>query len=164
MSQDWKDEQMRELFHELGEEDGRLAPGFAGVLESARRRRSLPRSWRVWRFAVAALPAVALAAGLAWLEKQPAETLPAIDPAIVQRLPDLRPRLEDPRSQVRPTVTVRTRIRKSPTRTRRQTIQISRWQSPTNFLLETPGSEILRNLPRMPESPGIPRSIPDYHN
>jgi hypothetical protein len=166
MNQDWRDERVRELFHELGEEEGRLTPGFAGVLEAALRRRSLPRHLRVWRFAAAvALPVVALAAGLAWLENQPTETLPPIDPTIVQRLPGPRGNLYDSPSPVRPIFTIRPRMRKSPSRTRIQIIQISQWRAPTDFLLETPGSEIFRNLPRMPDSPpGIPRSLPDYDN
>jgi hypothetical protein len=169
MNQESRDEQVRALFHELGEEHERLTPGFAGVLEAALRRRRRSRRLLVWRVAAAvAVPALSIVVGLALLGNQSTETLSGIDPTIVERLPFVK---VTPNKALTPKPLPLSHFRrqqpyrKAVSRTHLQSVQISQWQSPTDFLLETPGSEILRKLPRIPDSPpGMPRSIPDYHN
>jgi hypothetical protein len=170
MNQDWRDEKVRELFHERGQQDERLTPGFATVLEAALRRRKLPRRRLVLRVAVAAaVPVFAFAVVLTLVRNQSTETLPPLDPAILQRLPLVGvgpPNPESPPPPMRPDHFRRPpRYRKPAIRTQTKSIQISQWHAPTDFLLKLPGSEYLRNLPRMPDSPPmLTRGIPENHN
>jgi len=182
MNRDWRDKRVRDLFHELGEEDERLTPSFEGLLATATRHRRLPRRLHGWRVAAAvALPVIAVVLVLA-PGNISTESLPAVDETLLLRLPhpqssqDQDPALvllnlkKEIRALVRERSWPQTRDyvskgarRKSAART--QSIHISQWHAPTDFLLKLPGSEFLRNLPRMPDSPpGVASGLPENHN
>lgn len=167
MNQDWRDEKVRELFHERGERDESLTPSFAKVLDAALTRRRLPRRQLVLRVAVAAaVPVFALAVVLTLVRNQSTETLPPVDPSRLLRLPfDSTAETVLPPPPPPDHFVKRPRYRKPPMRNHIKSIQISQWQAPTDFLLKLPGSEYLRNLPRMPDSPPmLTRGIPENHN
>ena len=82
MNQDWKEKQIRELFNELGDEDERLAPGFAGVLESALVHSNRSRRTLVWRLAAASVVPILAMVGLVLLRNQPAEPPVQIEPTM----------------------------------------------------------------------------------
>lgn len=155
MNQDWQEKEIRQLFHNERQANESLTPDFASTLEAAlsRRGRARPR-WLILRVAFAAVALVALGSlvfvvgdrysrehkpsPIAGLE-EPGVTLPA--PA---DLPVAVPR-EPPAKPVR-------RAHRRQTPVRRAAPLISQWRSPTEFLLKTPGDELLRTVPRLGKS------------
>ena len=174
MNQDSQEKRIRRLFRDLGRDDARKAPDFGCVLEAA----LLPGRGRglrlgVWRFAaLAAIPVLAIVVPLLLLRSQLAETAPRMDDfsSLDLRNPEttpplMAPPIADPLS-TRPIISTRGRRRHGPTRpARNSSLLISQWQSPTDYLLKVPGSELLKSIPRVPDSsPDITKSLIEKHN
>ena len=170
MNQDWREKRIRQLFRELVREDERKAPVFASVLQAALAQ-GPGRRLRIWRFAaVAALPVLAVVVGLLLLASHSGEPAAPGDFTTLQTIPlpgpDLppdRPIVPEPYVQ-RPQIYLGAGRRRRDSPTRHSTLLISQWRSPTDYLLKVPGNELLKSLPRVPDSsPGI-RSLMEKQN
>lgn len=172
MNRDSQEKRIRRLFHELGREDERNAPGFASVVQTALLLRMAHRRPRRWRLAPAiGLPVLAIVLALLLLVRNSTEPAPPGDFTTLQTfpLPPERPLLPEVSApQYMPTLPIHIgapRRRTPALPTRNSSILISQWQSPTDFLLKVPGNELLKSLPRIPDShPGITRSLIENHN
>jgi hypothetical protein len=164
MNQELEENRIKELFHELKlEEEGR-APAFARVMEAARLRAVETRQpLRVLTIAVAtALLVLAISSLLvikqlspktapverAEAQEPPAESVP---PAVITDVPDKNESLNnneamDKNKAPKP---ARRRVTRRP---RQAATLISGWRSPTDFLLNTSGQQLLRATPRLGES------------
>ena len=129
MNQDWEEQKLRELFHELKQEDERFAPSFARDWEAALSRLGKARSpRRLVRVATAAMMLILLIGSVAVFFSHPS------------RKPAL-------------------------TETPGSTIFLSQWRSPTNFLLQSPGEQLLKTVPHLGLSSVEIRAImPDKMN
>ena len=174
MNRDWQEKRIKQLFHELGREDEKKAPGFTSVLQAALTRgRSAHRGPRVWRLAaVAATLAVAVAIALMLRANDSTESGPPGDFSTLQRIPntvvpngndDLRHELEaldvlKHRSVLdtlkhRPAIRTAKAQRRGPAPPRQNSsMLISQWKSPTDPLLRIPGDELVKSLPRVPDT------------
>jgi hypothetical protein len=176
MNRDWREKRIRQLFNELGREDERKAPGFANVLQAVLMRSRGPgRRLRFWRLAaVVAMPVLAIVVALLLLASHSTGPAPPGDfttlqtiPSPVPSNPGLSPEIVPPTymGHFRPVPLKRSQWRRPASPTHDSTVLISQWQSPTNFLLRVPGNELLKSLPRVPDSsPGITKSLIEKHN
>jgi hypothetical protein len=161
-----EEKRIQASFLELGLEDERVTPQFADVWNRANLRRARQRSALDFRIAAAVVTICLALFSLALLSRrwqrglrssyavangavQPVARLPQTkeDQELVQQDGRARvvrkPRLVRfaPRSQV-----ARLAVRQSAPR---NTMALSRWQSPTTSLLRSPGDEVLWELPRL---------------
>lgn len=174
MNRDWREKRIRQLFNDLGREDERKAPGFAKVLQAGLMRSRGPgRRLRLWRLAtVAAMAVAAVVVALVLLASHSTEPAVPGDLTTLQTIPLPGPyRAPGPEIMLppvvsRPPIDIRAARRRRPASpTYNSTLLISQWQSPTNFLLRVPGNELLKSLPRVPDSsPGITKSLIEKHN
>ena len=163
MDQDWEEKKIRELFHEMRQADERLAPPFLTVREAALSRSDKP-SRQVYFFrAAVTVSFILLLLGLAFMFfrraviHQPAPEIymtenPTIkDPKIEEApLPNIAPANPDKVVAVKHYP----RVVKRPAAPRawQSELLISRWQSPTDFLLKSPGDQLLMSVPRVNDS------------
>ena len=156
MKQDWEEKAIRQLFRDERQADESNAPHFAATLEAAVSRRGEYRSGRLMfqvAFAIVALVAVIggvigvvrLFSNRSGIERP--ETVaenssePAAPPAGV--LANHAPSSKQPPPR---TASGTRRHRQTPARV---TSLISEWRSPTDFLLSTPGDQLLKTVPRV---------------
>ena len=174
MKRDWQEKRIRQLFHELGDEDERTAPSFAGVMQVALlRARGARGGVPIWRIAAAAATlVVAVTIALLLRTNESTEPVPIaglmtlelhkpieIDPPVAPVEPPTAP-VDSPTGSAK-----RRRSQRSDSSTHTSSVLISRWRSPTDCLLSVPGNELLKSLPRVPDPlPGIARSLIQNHN
>jgi hypothetical protein len=151
-----EEEKIRKLFQQLSEEDERQMPSFAQNWNAALSRQEKPKAqWRGWRVAVAAALLLVLGAGFAgwWIyvrqsteqvveiisSDRPVDGFTPPPPVFPSQAP-----VKNPHS-----VTRRQRrfVRPQPTAS-----LISQWRSPTESLLQIPGEQLLKKVPRWDES------------
>ena len=152
MNQDWQEKAIRQLYRDQRQADESLAPHFAASLEAALSKRRKDRSGRlIFRLAIAVVALVAVA-GLALLlrggtsrEQAP---LAVMEPSESGIKPPATPREPSSASTPSPPKPPR-RARSHRPSPGRETALISQWRSPTDFLLRTPGDELLRSVPRV---------------
>ena len=168
MNWDWQEKRIRRLFHDLSHEDERNIPAFASVAQSALLREMAHRGPRRWRLAAAiALPLMAVVCALLLVVSNSTRIAPPGDFTTLQTIP-LRgpydapgPEIMHPPDLPVPPIHIKAPVsRRAALATRNSSIAISQWRSPTDSLLRVPGEELLKSLPRIPDSsPGIPRSL-----
>jgi hypothetical protein len=174
MKVDGEEKRIRRLFSEMSSGDARLAPEFAGTLESAG---AVARSNRIDRLRTQAALAMACAALVVFAimvarHARPQTVGPDEQMAAQSWSPEapgtgnsntLRAGVESGAPVKR--VVKRVRHRRSPNDL---TIAIERllaWQSPTASLLKSPNDELLKSLPRLGESLEVVQSLsPDRLN
>ena len=184
MSQDHAEEEIRQLFRKLKEEDERLAPPFSGDWDAALALRVQARPFRrASRPAFAACVALALVGGLALilLRRPPARPAPmatSAPPAVQPRppaAPSPPPLLASKADRGRGARAgwkagawkeKSTAARHSPpTESQPPYTLVSAWRSPTDFLLRPPDGRLLRTVPRLHGSPEkVKAAIFDQHN
>ena len=155
MNQDWQEKEIRQLFHNERQANEGLTPDFAGTLEAALSRRVRARPRRlILRVAFAAVALVALGS-LVFLvaDRYSREHPPTL--VAVPNEPVIKPPAPADESvsvpPERPANPVR-RAHRHQRSARRAAPLISQWRSPTEFLLKTPGDELLRTIPRLGKS------------
>ena len=177
MNPNGEENEIRELFHELRREDERLVPPFARDWAAASSRSEQVRpSGHMFRLPVAASILLILLGGLAFIifRRSSTQTVSTATPesvtAIVQSTPPLSLRETAPgpphsskaeRRQAAPQRLVmgsrnegpRAVRRRPPERPRLSVILISRWRSPTDFLLKSSAEQLLKTVPRLNELP-----------
>lgn len=155
MNQDWEEKAIRQLFRDERERDETVAPHFAATLEAAIARRRPARSGSlIWRAAIAAVALVAvigfvlLLLGRSGAGRQPVVSITQDESASKTPAPS---RSDDvgvailPPEPSKPAHGARWRRRSSV----RSATLISEWQSPTDFLLRTPGDQLFKTVPRV---------------
>ncbi|MEK6302707.1 MAG: hypothetical protein AABO41_18510 [Acidobacteriota bacterium] len=155
MNQKSEEETIKRLFRETRQADSTFAPDFAATIEAARSRRREVRPRRMaLRPAVVTISLVLLAAFAvvvlirsatgpsAPVASEPSSSV--VKPSAV--LAGVKPPTVN--TPVRPASPIRPRR----TLPGRATTLISQWRSPTDFLLNTPGNELLKTLPRIGDS------------
>jgi hypothetical protein len=145
------------LFQQLKEEDERHAPSFAHDWNAAlSRQEKLRHHWSAWRVAVGAALLIVLGAGGAGWWMYVRQSTKQSDPVDIVRsdrpVDGFTPLPVSPSpAPVRnpPSVTRRRRTFAQP---RPTATWISQWRSPTQSLLQTPGEQLLKRVPRLDES------------
>lgn len=142
---------IRKLFDEMRQHDQQTVPTFAAVLQKSSNAETVVHTSRLLSFAAAAILILILAGAAAVIYfRQPAPQksgLPkenkkeqvADNPPVQKRDEKAAPVPAPRRVKYRP------RIRTP----RRTDLLISQWQSPTDFLLRTPGNDFLRVMPKL---------------
>ena len=152
MNQDWQEKAIRQLYRDQRQADESLAPHFGATLEAAVSKRKKDRSGRlILRLAVAVVGLVAVA-GIALLLLG----RPSHEQAPVAGLAPSESGIKPPATPGEPSSASTPSPPKPPRRARphrqlpeRGAALISQWRSPTDFLLRTPGDELLRSVPRV---------------
>ncbi|HJQ23367.1 MAG TPA: hypothetical protein VKA60_05585 [Blastocatellia bacterium] len=156
-----EEQKIRQWFHEARQADAAHAPAFADVFAAAQSkpRRDVRRlAWRI-AFASVALVAIGIAA-FVFFEQSKSQ------PAIRANLQPLPYYPDSPRTPIAPPVPavmpampakIRLAARSRRVAQPRLTVEPSallsfKWQSPTDFLLRTPGADLLKNVPRVTDS------------
>lgn len=129
MNHQLDDEGLQTIFRGMRDEDERVAPPFARVVGPAEVRVQRTSAFRLLRLTAAGATLVVLC---------------LVGIIVVPRPKDRDADLEQP-----PAVTTRS---SAPEGSQQSGIPMWQWQSPTNFLLRTPGDEILRSVPRLDRS------------
>jgi hypothetical protein len=154
MNQDWEEKAIRQLFRDERETDETVAPHFAATLEAAILRRRPARSGRLIRRVAIAMVALVAVGGFVLLLLDRSLTGPQPVVSIKQEEPP--PKTPAPNRSVdwavatpqEPSKPARGARRHRKPSLRADTL-ISEWQSPTDFLLKTPGDELLKTVPRV---------------
>jgi hypothetical protein len=177
MKHDLVENRIKQLFYELRQVDERRAPSFDSVLRAASSRAGQAGpAWASLRVAVASAMLI-LAGGFVFILLKPSllsnETTDSESSLPIARMPYRQ--LESPPSgpltptverapaleAIRRELTRPARRKRPAARSHQAPMLISEWQSPTAFLLRTPGEQLLKTVPRVGESlieikPGIP--------
>jgi len=165
MNRHSEEQKIKQWFHEARQADAALAPSFAETVTAAQAKPLPAARWPLaWRFAfvavvlmligVAALvffkrstaqPHQQTAQQAEALESPPVTPAPAVtdsEPtpavkarAVALRVTPRRPRAARPRPEIEPSA-----------------LLSFKWQSPTDFLLRTPGADLLKTVPRVNDS------------
>ena len=176
MKQDSEEEKIKRLFHELRKEDERLVSSFAADWEAALSRHERPRRpRRTLSVAVAAAAVLILLGGSVFIflrhsSSRSVQVTTDRTPAapITRSQPAPAPRFETPEDQSITSVTGHKRLgnrssevasgkhtrsigRRTATPSRPWAL-VSQWRSPTDFLLTSPGDQLLKTIPRLGES------------
>lgn len=149
-----EEERIRKLFQQLKEEDERHVPSFAHDWSAAlSRQEKLRHQWSTWRVAVGAALLIVLGAGW-WMyvrqstkQSDPVEIVRSDRPVDSFTPLPVSPSPVPVKNPPNLTRRQRTFARPRPTAT-----LISQWRSPTQFLLQTPGEQLLKRVPRLDES------------
>ena len=164
MHQDWQEKGIKSLFDELRREDRLSAPPFervGGVRLAFRARRT-----RALRLALGGA-VILLVVGAGFYvatrgSKRAGQNEVAVNPPPQEtetRKNPLPPKLiPTPAPAPMPIVN---RVRRG---RQYEAALISQWRSPTDFLLVTPGDQLLRTVPRLGASPALKTGIPDSNN
>ena len=157
------EKRIQQLFRDLSRDDRHRAPQFAAVLAGAKSgmARFQNRYWSL-RLATAAailcallLIAIAIIVSPSKSQRGSTPDDQAAAPSQPEAPPGVGPsrwKLEAPSPAPRMVVTKRPRRRQPANRLEIAMKSLFAWQSPTASLLQTPGDELLRSLPRLGES------------
>lgn len=154
MNQDWEEKAIRQLFRDERETDESVAPHFAATLEAAISRRRPARAGSLIRRAAIAVVALVAISGFVLLLLVRSGSGPQSVVSIEQE--EFAPKTPAPNRSVE----VAAATPKEPSRPahrgrghRQSSVRgatlISEWRSPTDFLLKTPGDQLLKTVPRV---------------
>ncbi len=146
------EEQIKELFRQLKQDDERHAPSFASVWQTAvTRGEKAAVGWSILRVALAVIVLLTLAGAGFVFFRQTADKQVARPPATpeVNAPPaphnDPPPKLASYDNQPRKVV----RRRRAPAPAQPLEVMISQWRSPTDFLLKTPAAPGVKEVPHL---------------
>jgi hypothetical protein len=148
MERDWEEKRIAELFHEMKQEDAALAPPFSTGGRAATR---FPTSAAL---AVAVVAALVVVAFFSVIFLRAASLRDVSGPSISEETAGAsitpRPSAPIPSSPAVTQIAKASKFDRRRKRPARQSIiLISQWQSPTDFLLRTPGEQLLKSVPRL---------------
>jgi hypothetical protein len=166
MNRDLEKKQIRNLFSDMRREDERRAPAFARVYGAALARlERTGRRWRVVRLAIvtAMLVAIACSAFIFYRQRLSPSAPPqtagpqiggpseaSLNPPVAA--PANLPTTATPRKPSPKFSRLESRRRRAADRSPRSYLAISRWRSPTDFLLRSQPQPLLKSVPRLNES------------
>jgi len=158
MKQGQEERIIRELFQQLRRDDERGAPSFVDGLAPSPSRRERDARLRFGRQIAVAI-VVAILLGGAWLIFSRRDTKTPDQANAVNSNGAPGPRVEapppnpTPSSNESPTIKPDRQYRKQRrAQNRPETLLLSQWRSPTEFLMRTPGDQFLKTVPRLNES------------
>lgn len=173
MDQNQEEKKIRTLFQRLKAEDERNASSFARNWNAAQAGMDKPRQrWAVWQISTGVAALLILLGTGSWIMfRRSAELQARIDIVRSNTLaPDADPPVSSstvplisdepqPETALKVVSPLRRGIRKRPNIDRRRSVKsqpmgmlISQWRSPTESLLETPGRQLFKRVPRLDES------------
>lgn len=165
MNQNLEEEKIRQLFLDLREQDECRMPSFTAVLNNAQATSEESfYTWQRWRVAAALMLLIIISGAAFFSLRQSLTTQRGIVSAKAEIFQSnaldwkSKTDMTSPASLVSQNPSGEKRERKVAYHRRiKQTSQppevlISNWQSPTDFLLQTPGAQWLRTLPNLNES------------
>jgi hypothetical protein len=155
MNQDWEEKAIRQLFRDERETDESVAPHFAATLEAAISRRRPARAGSLIRRAAIAVVALVAVGGFVLLLLGRSGSGP--QPVVSIKQEELAPITPAPNRSVEVAVAPLSQEPSKPAHHARGHRQssvraatlISEWRSPTDFLLKTPGDQLLKTVPRV---------------
>ncbi|HEY9231146.1 MAG TPA: hypothetical protein VIS78_03345 [Blastocatellia bacterium] len=167
MNHNLEEQKIKQWFHEARQADAARAPAFADVLAAAAqsKRRGAAR-WLAWRIAFVSVVLLTIgiaafvffkesrteppdAAGVARLPLYPQNPLAPTTPRAVTHRPDRSAKATP--ANIR--LSARSRRLAQPRFAVGPSALLSfKWQSPTDFLLQTPGADLLKTVPRVGDS------------
>lgn len=152
MNQDWDEKEIRKLFRSERQANEGRTPDFSSTLEAALSRSGRPRPRRLVLRVAFAVVALVAAAGLVFVLAGRSSREQAPDLVASPNEPVVKP----PATPDEPALVAKEHPGKIARRARahrqskkRAAPLISQWRSPTEFLLKTPGDELLRTVPRL---------------
>lgn len=162
MNPNSQEQKIKQWFHEARQADAERAPAFADVLIAAQSKPRRDAQWLAWRiaFASVALVVIGVVAFVFFkqLTAQPDQQTAGQFPSLALRPDPTAPTVPG----VVPPPMIKPRVASLPARSRRSArprlaIEPSallsfKWQSPTDFLLRTPGADLLKSVPRVTDS------------
>lgn len=156
MKQDWEEKTIRQLFRDERQADESVAPHFAATLEAAlTRRRKYRAGWLSFRVAFAIVALVAVTGAVIGVVRffpvrsgNEQSAVVARDPNQLARTPPWV-EVDPPPSRKLPLPATISRTRRHRQTPARAASLISEWRSPTEFLLRTPGDQLLKTVPRV---------------
>jgi len=165
MNQNLEEEKIRQLFLEMREQDESRTPSFAAVLHAATTTlRQGTYFWQHWRV-VAIMAALIILSGATFFLRQSLTTQQGIVSSKAVGFhfdtSDWKPKSKTDRASEGTAVAENPPIKREYKIAHQKRIKqasqpsdvlISNWQSPTDFLLQTPGAQWLRTLPNLNES------------
>jgi hypothetical protein len=158
------EKRIRQLFREMSRDDQRRAPEFASVLaagnsgmaHSRKRNRSLRFATAVAMLCVALLIAVVIVVRPSKPQHAASHdgqaSTPAVQPEAQPSVVPYQPGVQAPGVEPRKTIIKHARHRRTSDQMAIAMKSLFAWKSPTASLLQTPGGELLRSLPRLGES------------
>lgn len=161
-----EEERFRNLFQQLREEDERDAPSFADDWNAALSKMDKPRNrWAVWQISAVVFASLLILLGTGWwiffrkstrqlapveIVKSDTSASDILSPVSPSPVPETSP----PISRLRPPIkNPQNTTRRHPSvQSKPSAILISRWRSPTESLLQIPGEQLFKRVPRLDES------------
>lgn len=167
MNQLSEEEKIRQLFHESREEDRQRAPSFANTLEAARSKpiadKPRPLLWQAAAMAASIIIIIGIILMIRYSASESVSPAPAGES--IARSPEqkIEPTPSDgikPAPIIKPVAHGKIARRKSRP-AQLDSRLISRWQSPTDFLLKTSGSDLFKSVPRISNSTINLKTMPE---
>ncbi|MFL6278283.1 MAG: hypothetical protein ACJ74G_24120 [Blastocatellia bacterium] len=165
MNRNSEEQKIKRWFHEARQADAALAPSFAETVTVARAKQLPAARWSLaWRFALGAVVLVAIGvAALVFFKRstpqpnqQTAEQVEIPEPPPANVAPEITATVPAPVVKARAVALRVTPRRPRATRPRPEiepaALLSFKWQSPTDFLLRTPGADLLKTVPRVNDS------------
>jgi cytoskeletal protein RodZ len=173
MNQDQEDEKIWMLFQRLKEEDERNASPFVRDWNAALSKMDKPRqSWAFWQMAAGAAALLMLLGAGSWIlfrqsamEQAPTDIVRSNTPALASEPPASLPQTlvksdaSEPEAATRQISPTRLRVnrrsnigRQRSGRSQPMVMLNSQWRSPTESLLDTPGRQLFKKVPRLDDS------------
>src|SRR5882724_5385573 len=153
LNEDLDEKNIRKLFGEMRAVDEQTAPPFAAVSQIPANTGNAVRLGRLVPIAAAIVILIfAFVAALIHFRKTPPQQVVITDGSHKQQVAEAQPtapEVDKPSKLPAPRRVAQRPRNKAPRRTE---LLISRWRSPTEFLLRTPGNEFLRTVPRFDDS------------
>jgi hypothetical protein len=170
MKRNLEEQKISQWFREARHADESRAPAFAEMLRAAQAKNQRGGRWLVWRIAFATVSLLVISiATLIFFKQSPNQPLdPVAGGAVTTPLPNDPPELRSPvalDAPITPPAEARKwrrahsksshrgpRVAQPRSDAGQATLLSFKWQSPTDFLLRTPGADVLKTVPRLGDS------------
>ena len=167
MNQDWQEKRIKRLFDEMRQDDERLAPAFTTISKAAVSRQAGRPIVR--RLVFAGVVVILLAGSALFLKSRLSRQVVSVDVALTSPLPNENRDRDVPPPSKRnagPVLDTPPRLvgHRAGRERRGAAGLVSQWRSPTDFLLDVPGSQLLRTVPSVGQSTNLKVNFPDLNN
>jgi hypothetical protein len=153
LKEDSDEKNVRKLFGEMRHQDELAAPTFAAVSQLTSNSEVSVRIGRILPIAAAIVVMILVCtAAIVYFRKPIPQRTGLENRGNEEQGADIKPKSFVPENAANPPVPRPTSHRPRIKAPRRTDLLISRWRSPTEFLLRTPGNELLRIVPRLDDS------------
>ena len=169
MNQDWQEKRIKRLFDEMRQDDERLAPPFTTIGKAALSRQTGSSRRIVRRLAFAGVIVILLGGSALFVMMRLSKHSSPVDVAVTSPAPPNEDKDRDtpPPAKVEagPVRDTPSPVGRRPRHERRVAdALVSQWRSPTDFLLDVPGSRLLRTVPSLGRPANLKANVPDLNN